>query len=209
MLKPKTKLDSEIEKQKKRGILIVISGPTCAGKDSVVRELVKDNKNAIRLVTTNSRPKRPDEKEGVDYYFISRQEFEEKINKGDFFEWVEYRGDYRGTQKKHIEEALKSGKDVLWRIDVRGVKNINQKVKKEYPYSAFIFLAEDLQVLENRMKKRATEKQKWQEWSLQRAVWEMNQYRDFDYVVLNEEGKLNEAVKNIKMIIEAERRRVR
>ncbi len=205
----KTKLDLEIEAQKKRGVLLIISGPTCAGKDSVVRELLKINKNAIRLVTTNSRPKRADEKEGVDYYFISKAEFEKLINQGAFFEWVEYRGDYRGTQKKHIEQALKTGKDVLWRIDVRGVKNINQKVKKEYPYSAFIFLSEDLKVLEKRMKKRATEQQKWQEWSIERAVWEMNQYKDFDYLVVNKEGKLHEAVEIINMIIEAERRRIR
>ena len=203
------KLIQEIEEQKKRGILIVISGPTCAGKDSVVRELLKKNGNICRLVTTNSRPKRPEEKEGLDYYFVSRTEFEKLINKDAFFEWVEYRGDYRGTQKRHIEEALKSGKEVLWRIDVRGVKNIREKVKKTFPCSAFIFLAEALPVLEKRMKRRASEDKKWQDWSLARAVWEMKQYHDFDYLVINEEGKLQRTVELVRMIIEAERRRVK
>ncbi len=202
-------LAKEIEAQRCRGVLVVISGPTCAGKDSVVRELEKNHSQIYRLVTTNSRPKRPEEKEGVDYYFVSRAEFEKLIEEDAFFEWVEYRGEYRGTQKKHIQKALKSGRDVIWRIDVRGVKNIYEKVKKEYPYSVFIFIAEDLAVLEKRMKRRASEDKRWQSWSLARAAWELKQYHNFDYLVINEENKLSRTAELIKMIIEAERRKIR
>src|SRR4030042_6340920 len=96
-------------KEDKKGVLLVISGPTCVGKDTVIRELQKKNKKLKRLVTTNSRPKRQDEKEGIDYYFISKDEFEKLIAEDAFFEWVEYRGHYRGGQKKHVKEALVSG----------------------------------------------------------------------------------------------------
>lgn len=203
-------IDNELSKQEKRNLLIVLSGPTCCGKDTVMRELLKRRKNMVRLVTTNSRAKRADEKEGVDYYFISKDEFGDLIAKDAFFEWVEYRGDYRGTQKKHVKEALAAGRDVIWRIDVRGVKNIRRKVKKEIPNSVFIFLAITLDVLKQRMKERATEDdKKWGKWSADRAVWELKQYRDFDYVVHNKEGRLKETVLMAEKIIEAERKRVR
>ncbi len=198
----------EIEKQKQRNILIVLSGPTCSGKDSVMRNLLRRNKNMRRLVTTNSRPKRKEEKEGIDYYFISKEQFEKLIAQEAFLEWVEYRGDYRGSQKKHVLEALKSGKDVIWRIDVRGVKNIYNKVKKEVPYSMFVFLAEGIKILEKRMKKRATETKTGTKWSLNRAIWELRQYRNFDYLVENKEGKLKKTVEIVEKIIEAEKRKI-
>ena len=197
------------EDVKKKNVLIVISGPTCAGKDSVMRTLLEQDKNIVRLVTTNSRDKRPDEKEGVDYYFVSREEFEKLIIDDAFFEWVEYRGDFRGTQKKHVQQALATGKDVIWRIDVRGVKNIYEKVKKEIPNSIFIFLGEELSILEERMKKRASEDKTWRDWSISRAVWELKQHKDFDYVVWNKEDHLSKTVEIVRMIIEAEKRRVR
>ncbi len=190
-------------------ILIIISGPTCSGKDTVMRELLKRNKNIRRLVTTNSRPKRLDEQEGIDYYFIMRNEFERLIAQEAFYEWVEYRGEYRGGRKKHVNEALASGKDVIWRIDVRGVKNIYEKVKKEVPNSVFIFLTESLEVLKKRMAKRATENHKWKTWSVNMAIWELKQYQDFDYLVKNKEGKLNQTIRQIEDIIEAERLKIR
>lgn len=193
----------EIKAQQKRRILLVISGPTCAGKDTIIRKLLARNKNMVRLVTTNSRPKRDEEKEGVDYYFVSKQEFEKLISQDAFYEWVEYRGDYRGGQKKHVQKALESGKDVVWRIDVRGVKNIYKKVKEEVPYSMFIFLGEKLSVLEKRMRKRNTEDKKGQDWSKTRAKWELCQYADFDYVVYNKEGDQEKTVSIIESIIEA------
>ncbi len=199
----------EFEDQENRRILLVISGPTCAGKDAVVKGLLKRNKNMIRLVTTNSRSQRADEKEGVDYFFVPKEEFEELISEEAFFEWVEYRGDYRGTQKKHVKEFLSSGKDVIWRIDVRGVKNIYKKVKKEIPNSVFVFLGESLAVLEKRMEARATEDKRGREWSRSRAKWELAQFRDFDYVVPNKQGKLEKTVEIVEKILEAEKRKVK
>jgi len=204
-----SKLAKELEEQDKRNLLIIISGPSCSGKDSVIAELLKRNKNMTRLVTTNSRPKRPGEKEGWDYYFVNREQFEKLIAENAFYEWVEYRGSYRGGQKKHVKQALKSGKDVLWRIDVRGVKNIQKRVRKEIPNCIFIFLTETLDVLKKRMKKRATETKQEFKWSIDRAKWELNQYQSFDYLVRNVQGKLKETVEKVEDIIEAEKRRVK
>jgi len=189
----------------KKGVLLVLSGPTCAGKDEVMRALLKRSKNMKRLVTTNSRPKRADEKEGVDYYFVSRKEFEELIAKGAFFEWVEYRGEYRGGQVRHVKQALKSGKDIVWRIDVRGVKNIYKKVKQMVPKSVFVMLVSPVEILRLRAEKRMTEAKKWKDWSMDRAKWELAQKEDFDHVVANKQDKLEEAVKEVEKIIKKAR----
>lgn len=203
-----TDIKKALEKQKKKNFLIIISGPTCSGKDSVMRGLLKKDKRFKRLITTNSRAKRPDEIEGVDYYFIARDEFEKLIAKDAFYEWVEYRGEYRGTQKKHVLETLKSGKDIIWRIDVRGVKNVYKKVKKEIPNSIFIFLAESLETLEKRMKSRHAEDKKWMKWNLSRAVWELKQHQDFDYLVFNQQGQLKTTIDLAEKIVEAEKCKV-
>lgn len=184
----------------KQGVLLILSGPTCAGKDAVMNKLLT-KPNLTRLVTTNSRPKRPGEKEAVDYYFVSQEEFEKLISQGAFFEWVEYRGAYRGTRKNHVLEALNSGRDVIWRIDVRGVKNIRQKIKDSVKKSVFVMLISPLNVLATRAKQRQTENNEWQKWSLDMAKWEMEQKEDFDYLVENTEGKLAETVQKIEAII--------
>ena len=204
-----SKIEQKLKEQEAKNMLVVISGPTCSGKDAVVRKVLQDNNKMLRMVTTNSRPKRLDEKEGFDYYFISKKEFEKLIAQDAFFEWVEYRGHYRGGQKKHLKKALESGKDVIWRIDVRGVINIYNKVKKEIPNSVFIFIAATLKVLEKRLKKRATENKRWANWSINRAVWELKQYNKFDYLIHNKEGKLEQTVDIVKKIIDAEKHRVK
>lgn len=202
-------VQEELEKQKRRGVLLVLSGPSGVGKDTVMLELLKRHPNMEKLVTTNSRPKREDEKNGFDYHFVSREEFEKLIADEAFFEWVEYRGHYRGGQKKHVQEALESGKDVIWRIDVRGVMNIRDKVKTMFPHSAFVLLAvKDLSILKKRMEERASETHSDMEWSLDMAMWEQRQWHHFDYVVENEEGKLSEAVDRVSRIVDVTRMRV-
>jgi len=206
----------EITDQKKRGVLLVLTGPTCAGKDALIEELLKKNTNLIRLVTTTSRPPRPEEKQGHDYYFVEREQFEELIAKEAFVEWVEYRGHYKGGQKQHVEQALSSGKDVVWRIDVRGVKNIKSTVKKmindpnsPVNHVAFVFLtAPDLNTLEKRIIKRGTESEKEITISLNLAKWEFAQFEDSDYLVVNEDGKLDQAVVKAQSIIEASRLKI-
>ncbi|MEK7165340.1 MAG: guanylate kinase [Patescibacteria group bacterium] len=207
-------ITEEIAEQKKRGVLIILTGPTAAGKDTVMKKLLEKRPTLIRMVTTNSRPMREGEVEGTDYHFVSREDFEKLIADDAFVEWVEYLGHYKGGQKKHLEEALASGKDVVWRIDVRGVKNIRSRVEEmvedpDSPVQAavFIFLAPpELETLEKRMRTRGAENEKvWIE-GLNLAKWELAQYDDCDYLVLNEDGKLDDAVTAVEAIIEATRR---
>lgn len=213
---PHRPIHEEIENQKKRSVLIVLSGPTAAGKDSVMKALLEKRPNLIRMITTNSRPMRPGEKEGVDYYFVERADFEKLISEDAFVEWVEYLGHYKGGQKKHLEEALSSGKDVIWRIDVRGVKNIKTKVHEmiadpNSPVKAvvFIFLAPpDLETLGRRMRVRGTENEEVWNQGLNLAKWELEQYDDYDYLVINEDDKLDKAIIAAEGIIEAVRRHI-
>ena len=204
----------EAGEQKKRGVLVILTGPTAAGKDTVMKALLDKRPNLTRMVTTNSRPMRPEEKEGIDYHFVSREDFEKLLAEDAFIEWVEYLGHYKGGQRKHLEEALASGKDVIWRIDVRGVKNIRGKVEDmvedpESPVKAavFIFLAPpDLATLEGRMRTRGTENEKVWNDGLNLAKWELEQYDDCDYLVINEDGKLEAAITIVESIIEATHR---
>lgn len=211
------RIQREIDDQKKRGVLLVLTGPTAVGKDTVMQELLKRNNNLMRLVTTNSRPKRPGEVEGTDYYFVAREEFEKLISENAFLEWVEYLGHYKGTQMKHLLEALKTGHDVIWRIDVRGVKNIKQRIidMTKDPSSpicaaAFVFLGvPTLEDLHKRMRERGTEDSKVQEQGLHLAQWEMDQYDDSDFLVVNYDEKVDDAVEKIEYIIQAERMRIK
>lgn len=210
------RIQDEIQKQTKRRILLVLTGPTAVGKDTIMQLLLENNPKMVRLVTTTSRPKREMETEGKDYYFIEKAGFEKLMAEGAFLEWVEYLGHYKGTQMIHLKEALGTGHDVIWRIDVRGVKNIKQRVIEmlkdpQFPPSgcSFIFLAPpDLLTLKNRMKKRATETQLVQEQGLDLAKWEMDQFDDSDFLVINEENKETETAKKIEAIIEAERNKI-
>lgn len=199
----------ELARAKKRGVLLVLSGPSGVGKDSVMIKLLENNPKMEKLVTTNSRPKRAEEVEGFDYHFVNREEFEKLIAEEAFFEWVEYRGHYRGGQKKHVQEALDSGKDVIWRIDVRGVMNIKEKVSEMFPHSAFVMLAvSDLNILKKRMEERQSETQAELDWSVDMAMWEQRQWHRFDYVVENKEGKLDETVNDVARIVDATRMKV-
>jgi guanylate kinase len=199
----------ELDRQKKRGVLLVLSGPSGVGKDTVMLRLLEKYPKMEKVVTTNSRPKRDEEEDGFDYHFVAREEFERLIAEDAFFEWVEYRGHYRGGQKKHVQQALDSGKDVIWRIDVRGVMNIKEKVKEAFPHSAFVLLAvDDLDILKTRMEERSSETKEDFEWSMDIAVWEQRQWNHFDYVVKNEDGKLDVAVESVVDIVETTRMKV-
>lgn len=206
MIYPRTKLDLEIDNQKKRGILLVISGPSSGvGKDSVVNGFRKKYQLS-KIVTYTSRPKRPGEKAGFDYHFITPKEFERKIKQNFFLEWEKYLGNYYGTPKSKVKKAIKSGKDVLLRVDVRGAKS----VKKAIPQAVLIYIAApSFKIMAERLLNRKRDDQKEIERKLQVATWEVEQFEGFDYLVVNEEGKLDKTIEIVKMILEAERRRVR
>ena len=123
-------------KQKQTGQLIIISGTTCAGKGTVVKELLKRNENLTVSISYTSRPKREGEIDGKDYFFVSSEEFEKKIANNDFLEYakVQY-GKYYGTPKAEVKELLAEGKDVILEIDVQGAKQI----KEMFPETILIY----------------------------------------------------------------------
>ncbi len=195
----------EIDNQKKRGVLLILTGPTGAGKDTVLSYLQKDNPQIVKITTTTSRQKRTNEIEGNPYYFISRAQFEQLIAEGAFFEWVEFRGALYGTQKKTLMEALEKGVDVVWRIDTRGVKNIKEKVKNHVKRSVFVFLtAGSVAMLRKRVEKDegVTHSNRWNE---PLVLWEMEQYDDCDYLVVNDDNNLEKTGHYIKAIMQAKR----
>lgn len=200
----KKSIAEEITDQQKRGVLLVLTGPTGAGKDTLFAQIQKKHPEINRIITTTSREKRPNESEGNPYYFVSQDTFETMIGEGKFFEWVEFRGHLYGTQKQTLEAAIHSGKDVIWHIDMKGVKNIKEKVKHMTNRAVFVFLAApSVEHLENRVKK--DEGKVVHRWNLALVSWEMEQYDDCDYLVVNYEDKLEKAVFDVLAIMETKR----
>ena len=142
-------------KQKQSGELIIISGTTCAGKGTVIERLLNRNQNLSLSISYTSRPMRAGEVEGVDYFFVSREEFEKKIKNGDFLEYAKVRyGEYFGTPKEEVKQLLQSGKDVILEIDVQGA----QQIKEMFPETILIFImAPSMTEVKRRIKARGKE----------------------------------------------------
>ncbi len=192
-------------KTKKRGDLIIISGPTCAGKATVIQKILENRPNVVCPISYTSRPMRKGEKDGVDYYFVTREEFEKKIENGDFLEYAKVRyGEYFGTPKKELEEILSSGKDVILEIDVQGAK----QVKEKFPETILIFImAPSMEELKRRIKARGAEKQIDQIIDrFQTAYREINEVYRYNYVVVNDQ--VENAVAKIEAILLSEKCRV-
>ena len=191
-------------KHKKRGDLIIISGTTCAGKGTVISKLLERNENMALSISYTSRPMRGKEVDGVDYYFITRDEFEEKIKNNDFLEYAKVRyGEYFGTPKKEIEDTLESGKDVILEIDVQGAK----QVKELFPETILIFImAPSFEEVKRRIKARGFENNEQIIDRFKTAYREINEIPKYNYVVVNDE--IENAVKKVEAILIGEKCRV-
>ncbi len=191
-------------KTKKRGSLIIISGTTCAGKGSVIKKILEHNNNMTLSISYTSREMRKGEVEGVDYYFISREEFEQKIANGDLLEYAKVRyGEYFGTPKDKIEDLLNSGKDVILEIDVQGAK----QVKEMLPETILIFIvAPSMSEIKRRIKARGAETNEQILDRFETAYREINEIPKYNYIVVND--NLEDAVKKVEAIIISEKCRV-
>ncbi len=186
-------------------LMIVISGPSGVGKDAVVKAMQARGLPIHFVVTMTSRAPREDEVHGVDYFFTSRENFEAMIRQNEFIEYAMVYQDYKGVPKPQIREALASGLDVLLRVDVQGAAAL----KKLCPEALLIFLIPDNQEewLE-RLCNRRTETPESLALRVSTAREEMKQLPNFDYVVVNAQHRLDEAVDTIVDIINAEHHRV-
>ena len=190
-------------KTNNKGLLIVVSGPSGAGKDTICQKLIKENSNIWMSVSMTTRKPRPLEKDGVDYFFVSSEEFENKINENTFLEYASYNDNYYGTPKDKVEEKLNEGKDVILVIDINGAINI----KKIIPSALFIFIMPpDMETLKNRLIGRKTESKDKVVQRFITAYNEVNNYKKYNYVVVND--KVEDAVNKVKSIIQSEKCRV-
>lgn len=182
-------------------LLIVISGPSGIGKDAVVGLLRKTNIDTHFVITMNTREPRVDEVEGKDYFFVSREEFEKKIENNELIEYAKVYSDYKGIPKSQVIEAFDSGKDVIMRLDVQGAMTI----RKICPDAILIFLtATSRQEWINRLLERRSETPEELEVRLKIAADEYALIEEFDYMVVNSDKHLDQTIADIQAIIKAE-----
>ena len=191
-------------KAKSKGDLIIISGTTCAGKGTVIKKLLANHNDIVLSTSYTSRPKRESEIDGVDYYFVSQEEFENKIKNGDFLEYAQVQyGAYYGTPKKEVLELLDSGKDVILEKDVQGAKQI----KELYPETILIFImAPSMREVKRRIMMRGDENIDQIISRFKVAYNEINQINNYNYVVVNDD--LDNAVAKVEAILVSEKLRV-
>jgi guanylate kinase len=187
-------------------LLVIISGPSGVGKDLTIARLKELGYPFHFVVTATTRPKRPDEQDGVDYFFVSMSAFAEMIEAGELLEYAIVYGDYKGIPKQQVRQALASGQDVIMRIDIQGAATIRRLA----PEAVLIFLStESEEILLRRLQGRKTESEEQLKIRIATARQELSRLDLFDYVVLNAEDKLDETCAKIAAIIAAEKCRVR
>lgn len=189
--------------EKKRGLILVISAPAGAGKTTLCKRLLQVSPPFTYSVSFTTRPPRKNEIEGVDYYFVSREEFEKMIEEETFLEWTGVHRQFYGTSVKLLDRAIEGEKDVVLEIDVKG----GEKIKKKYPEAILIFIVPpSWEKLRERLKGRATEDDEKIKQRLIRARKEVKFFRFYDYFIINDD--INKALQDLLAIINAERCRV-
>lgn len=191
-------------KEKSKGLLIVVSGPSGVGKGTICNKLVEEVKNVRLSVSMTSRAPRPKEQDGVDYYFVSKEEFEEKIANDEFLEYaIVHSGQYYGTPKTKIDEYINKGISVILEIDIQGALKVKELIKE----ALFIFIMPpNMDTLKERLINRNTETEDKILERFKTAYKELNEFKKYNYVVVND--KLSVAVDKVKAIIMAEKCRV-
>ena len=187
----------------KTGILIVLSGPSGCGKDTVLSQLIDSNEDIKVSISMTTRAPRAGEIDGVDYYFVTREYFEKKIADGSMLEYAEYNGNYYGTPKAPVDEMLRSGISVVLEIEVQGA----EKIRKLYPDAVSVFLLPpSLNALEYRLRTRGTEDEETLAHRLYIGEQEIKRAGEFDYYVIND--KIRDALDDFETIIRAEKLRM-
>jgi guanylate kinase len=186
------------------GFLLVLSGPSGAGKGTLVDRLVAARPECVFSISATTRPQRTIENDGVQYEFVSREEFERRRASGLFLEWAEVHGHLYGTPVSFVDEGVRSGRVVVLDVDVQG----GASVRRVRPDAVSVFIyPPTIESLRTRLLGRRTERPEIVELRLQNAPAELDQYREYDYLVVNDD--LDAAVSGLVAIVDAERSRVR
>jgi guanylate kinase len=189
---------------RRRGLMFVLSSPSGAGKTTLTRMLLEDEKKNVELsVSVTTRAKRASEIEGRHYYFIDRPRYEEMVKKGDLLEWAEVHGNGYGTPKKPVEASLRAGKDVLFDIDWQGTLQLYAAARADV-ISVFV-LPPSAQELRTRLARRAEDNEEVIDRRLRNAIEELEHWREYDYILINDD--LDRAYRALKSILISERQR--
>ena len=185
-----------------KGLVIVISAPSGGGKGTILKKLFESDDNLTLSVSATTRAPRPGEENGVQYYFVTKEEFSEMLEKGEILEHAEFCDNYYGTPKAPVVELTEKGKDVVLEIEVKG----GAQIKKLIPDCVSIFITPvSLEVLEKRLRNRGTETEDAILKRLATAKVELKEAHNYDYIVVND--KLEDAVEDVKSILRAEKLR--
>ena len=185
---------------KNKGMIIIVSAPSGAGKTSICDALIKSDKNIVYSVSTTTRTPRKGEKNGREYFFVDDKKFKEMVKKNMFVEWAKVHDHFYGTSKKVLEQTINKGKDILLDIDVQGAV----KIKKQYKDALMIFITTPtLKILKERLIKRNKDSMSVIKTRLENAKKELTYLPKYDYLILND--KLDKSIEQAKSIICAER----
>ena len=188
------------------GLAFVVSGPSGAGKNSVISRAMEGIPGLMYSVSYTTRPRRAHETDGVDYRFVSREEFTRRIESGDFVEHVTYLGDFYGTSRSQIDDAIARGVDVILNIDVEGAKLVRRSGLGEHAVVYVFLVPSSLERLEERLRARGTESDAEIAARLEVAAREMEAIDVFDYLVINDD--LETGVAELRAIVASERLRI-
>ncbi len=189
-----------------RGLLVIISAPSGAGKDTVIERLVKRLDDAVVYVTATSRKPRPGELHGMHYYFYSPEKFREEIEQGNFLEWSMVHGEFKGVRRDVLADTLRDHRIVIVKPDPQGMR----KIKSQLPEALTVFIMPpSVEALQKRLIARGTETREEREVRLRNAEIEMAAAPEYDYVVVNDDGKIDETVEEIAEIIRKETKKPR
>ncbi|MFK3778595.1 guanylate kinase [Agrobacterium sp. NPDC089420] len=185
----------------RRGLMLVISSPSGAGKSTIARNLLDKDKNIGLSVSVTTRPRRHSEIDGIHYHFISKRDFERLRDSDALLEWAEVHGNFYGTPREPVEEAMAAGRDMLFDIDWQGAEQLQDKMKADV-VSIFI-LPPTMTELQSRLHRRAEDSEEVIKTRLVNSRAEIEHWRDYDYVILNDD--LQAAFEAVEAIVKAER----
>ena len=189
------------EPRQRRGLLIVLSSPSGAGKSTIARMLLEADEEVTMSVSATTRPKRPGEVEGVDYHFVDEAEFDRLIAAGEFVEWAPVFGFRYGTPKAPVKDALRDGRDILFDIDWQGTQQLHSAMGEDLV--RIFILPPSMPELERRLRERGTDQEAVIADRMQRAASEISHWAEYDYVLVND--AMDDCLAHVRTIVAAER----